>query len=211
MRPHQQSEVRLLRHRIPQSPCVVGVPIVQAGLVMDKAARTVPCHHRITHRYQSLELRASILGVNGKVFQFRWEVSTRMSDRSHAAVVKVDERSVPVVNGIMRSDQTNEAVEMDRVSELRQARNRSEHLIVSVAKRGAAIGRAADDTVNGKASDRVAKEEQNDLAASLAKGANRVNHAKASHIAARATRAAHQDQDGKSATDAAEAEGGCRR
>ncbi|KAF9694912.1 hypothetical protein EKO04_007048 [Ascochyta lentis] len=133
----------------------------------------------------------------------RAEVQHSRSDRQ-GPPSQADERSVPDVNGIMRSDQTNEAVEMGRVNEESQAKNKSEDPIVSVAKRGVATGRVADDMENGKANGQVAKEET-DLAGSLvnpAKGPNRVNPAKASLIAALAMRVVHQDQDGKSATDA---------
>ncbi|KAJ4353135.1 THO2 plays a role in transcriptional elongation [Ascochyta clinopodiicola] len=123
--------------------------------------------------------------------------------------VRADERSVPGANEIMRSDQKNEAAEMDRVNEEKQVQSKSEDLTVSAARRGVVIGRAADGMVNGKANGLAAKEQVTDRDASLAnnaRGENRGNHAKASLIAALAMRVAHQEQGGKSATVAAEAE-----
>lgn len=113
-------------------------------------------------------------------------------------------RSVPGVNEIMRNDQMNEAVGMDRVNEESQAKNKSEDLTVSGVKREVVRGRAVDDMANEKANVRVVKEQENALAVSLVNSVRGVNHEKASLIAVLATRVAHQDQGEKSAIDAAE-------
>lgn len=126
-----------------------------------------------------------------------------------AAAAKLDVKSELGVNEIMRSDRTNEAAAMDRANEASPAKSKSVDLIVNGVRREVATGKAADDTVNEKASARVVKEEESDRAVSLVnhvKGENRASLAKASLTAALAMRVAHQDQDGKSAIDAAEVE-----
>lgn len=198
--------MRLFRAKTLLLLCVVGAQIVLTDQVTDK---TVPCHRHNTQRHPVLVLRANTLGVTGKSFQARWVVNTRMSDRSRvAAAVKAGVKNGRGENGITKSDRKTEAVGMGRVREASQVKSKSEDLIANVARREVTIERAADDIANEKANVQVAKEEGNDPAARLVnhvKGANNVNLAKANLTAALATRVAHQDQDGKSATDAAEA------
>lgn len=148
-----------------------------------------------------------------RVHQVRRVVSCRTNGPSRvAAVGKVDVRSAPGASEIMRSDRRTAAVGTAQVSEASPVKNKSEDLIASVVRRGVVIRRVADDMVNEKANVLVAKEEGNDLAASLAnhvKGVSHVNPAspaKASLTVALATRVAHQDQDGKIEIDAAEVE-----
>ena len=130
-----------------------------------------------------------------------------MSDRSHVAAVVRAGVSLGA-SETTRSDPKIEAVGMDQVKGASRARNKSEDPIVSVVRKEVATGRAAEDMENGKANAQAGKEE-NDPAVSLGshgKGANRVNRAKASLTAALAMRVVHQDQDGKIAIDAIEAE-----
>jgi hypothetical protein len=199
----------LFRARMLLSMCAVVVPTAPTDPTMDQAGQAVLCHHHNMQRRLGLVLKVNTPEAIGKARPMRWEVSIKRCAQIHAAAaLRLDVKSGLDVRGTMRNGRTTEAVAMARASEVSQDRNKSVALIVSVAIREAATERAADGTVNEKASAQVVKEES-DRVVSAARGANPANPAnpaKASLTAAPAMRVARQDQDGKSAIDAAEEE-----
>lgn len=165
--------------------------------LMDKTAL---CHRPHMQRRPILELKVKTLGATGKVPQARWVVNNTKSVRSREAVV-----AKAGVNEIMRSDRRTEVVTKGLLREASQAKSRSEVPTVSVVKKGVVKGKAADDMVNEKANVQVVKE-ASDPAGRIVNHAKEPNLVRASLIVVLATTAGHQDQDEKSATDAAEVE-----
>lgn len=155
-------------------------------------------------------LKASPPRAIGKAHLVRWVVNMRVGDRIRVvAAVKLDVKSGLDVNEIMRSGRMIEAAAMAQANVVSQDKNRSEVLTARSARKEEATERAAGDMVNGKASALVAKEQGSDRAVSLVnhvRGANHASPAKASLTAALATKAAHQDRDGKNVIDEAETE-----
>lgn len=135
-----------------------------------------------------------------------------MCDQIHAAAaLKPDVKSGLGVTKTTRSGRRTAVVATVPASGASQDKSKSEDRTARGVRREGATERVAGGMVNEKASVRAAKQEESDQVVSLAshaRGAKRVNLAKASHTGVLAMRAAHQDQDVKSVIGAAEVEVG---
>jgi hypothetical protein len=199
--------MRLLRARVPLSMCAAVVQTAPTVPAMDRLGRAALCRRHSMRRHLTHVLKVSILGVTGKVHLVRWEMSIRKSAQIHeAAARKPDARSALDVRGIMRNDRTTGPVAMAQASEASQDKNKSVALIASVVTREVATERAVNGIASEKASAQVAKGEESGPAVSAANHAKGANPVRASLTVALATRADHQDQEGKSAIAVAEVE-----
>lgn len=124
------------------------VAVVRTVLMDQTMGRTAQCRRHITRQILALVQITNTPGAIDLVLQARRVVNLRMNVLNRVVVVaRTGVRSDWGVNAIVRSDRTNEVVEMGRAKEANQARNRSGELTANVVRRGEARGRAVEDTV----------------------------------------------------------------